>query len=371
MGNIQAADGVKTVSTPQSIVRKDTTKTTSYTPFTFRTTQTHNDGDIETVRTDSKLGHYVDAEYHYSARFWGEPQKTLIAETKVSYDGKILERKEFDGDKYVIKNPQGQILEEGELYSDYKKVYEYDEKGNRTKMTMPYQDYAEIYEYDEKNRLIYKRNEAKLDFGSPLHERYTYDDKNNLVQTRTEYGAVLEVTDFEYDENGNKIKESIDNTGEKDTFKADGTPDVIKEYEYDEQNRLLKQTTTAAHFIDTESYQYDGNGRYVKVAKEHNDLENDSNDKLVTNNFKYHTNGNLAQQNDSTYRNGVLRKTFEATFEPNGKPIHEVSEKILQPDKKIHSWESSFGYGSPNKTTLYLDEERHTVKIKQIKRDFR
>lgn len=125
-----------------------------------------------------------------------------------------------------------------------------------------------------------------------IKTEYEYDKHGNLVK-RTEafsaYGespASTEITEWEYDKNGNKIKMIQYEEGKE--------KDMEVLYEYDENNRCIKETCIGS----------DGVSRYV------NDYSYDENGKLINKDTNgEEANGTVHKDgHDFVYENGLLMK---------------------------------------------------------------
>lgn len=130
-------------------------------------------------------------------------------------------------------------------------AYEYDESGNRTKMTYP--DGSELtYEYDKKNRMtdihdltdsgnyqfVYDNNDRRtlLTYPNGVTTSYQYDFVHRLISTinRDPAAAILSQFDYMTDRTGNRVSR-FTNHG-FDTYAYD-TIDRLKAVNYDSGNR--------------------------------------------------------------------------------------------------------------------------------------
>ena len=158
-------------------------------------------------------------------------------------------------------------------------TYEYDEKGNLLKKTHYDSDdnptLTEAFEYDSYGNRISpgyeidkNGNVIKRPSYDPLTESYgdtimtyTYDEAGNLIRYATissNDGSSLGYTDYEYDSNGNLIKES--------RYDADGSLKSTKDYEYDSAGRLIKdiEYKTDGSLIEKNTKDYDKAGNIIK-----------------------------------------------------------------------------------------------------------
>ena len=167
-------------------------------------------------------------------------------------------RKNINGDisEYNVKGQKiKELLFSGDdCYGVF--AYEYDEKGNITKVT-----------YDE-------GNDGKIE----RIETLEYDENGNRtkhINTNGD-GKIIYVNTVEYDEKGNKIKDTVD-------FNGDGKVDTSYYYEYDEKGNEIKMTVDdngdgKPDFIGVKEYDangkrtrvtsYDGNGKIISDSKE-------------------------------------------------------------------------------------------------------
>lgn len=147
------------------------------------------------------------------------------------------------------------------------------------------------YRYDAEGREIFRTNQS----GEFTSE---YDENGNLVKVILKNGETVTTTEYEYDENGYRIKESTYNTyGELKEYKtfendsdgreihqrvfgADGSePNTYGryewKYEYDEKGRVIEEYRTDVE-RGGKSYQkkfvYDENGR---ISKEYDSFNNE------------------------------------------------------------------------------------------------
>ena len=139
---------------------------------------------------------------------------------------------EYDKNNNRTKN----ICPDGTIYE-----YKYDEKNNLVEKKC--EDFIVRHEYDENNNLI--RDIYVCGFDSVGRE-YKYDKNNHLIEIE-KIGSGLSYQ-CEYDEKGNKIKETSDN--------------LTLEFEYDANNNLIKESCAKYNYFY--EFQYDKNDNLIK-----------------------------------------------------------------------------------------------------------
>lgn len=167
----------------------------------------------------------------------GEGNKKLYEEyvtLKVKHNG-------YEGISAVIKTHET-YNDDGKL--EHRTEYEYDENGNRTK----------ISEYDGEGKLI-EYTETKYD-GERILSESRYDGNGKLIRR----------TEDEYDENGKKLKSSVYNNGGLEGYKS---------YHYNESGRLIKVTACDAYsrivnYYEIEYTDENGNGKTHEYDKNGN-----------------------------------------------------------------------------------------------------
>ena len=113
---------------------------------------------------------------------------------------------------------------------------------------------------------------------------YTLDDSGRVLNYKNKFPNFGCEYDFEFDENGNLIKETFDDMV--------GKGEVI--YEYDSDSKLIKKDQTTEMEKDELTYTYDKNGNLISVER-YNKLTGKTK-KEVT--YKYDKNGRLIQCTD-------------------------------------------------------------------------
>ena len=190
---------------------------------------------------DGKLTEYTEAKYDgerilSETVYDGDGNKTMYMEyitLKVKHNG-------YEGTTTVTKTRE--TYNDGKL--EHRTEYEYDENGNRTK----------ISEYDGDGKLT-EYTEAKYD-GERILSESRYDGNGKLIRR----------TEDEYDENGKKLKSSVYNNGGLEGYKS---------YHYDESGRLIKVTACDAYNRIVNYYEIEytdeyGNGKTHEYDKNGN-----------------------------------------------------------------------------------------------------
>ena len=154
-------------------------------------------------------------------------------------------------DEYTINtyNEFGDLIREevkGENGIVLTYLYEYDENGNNTYLTIEgYDQYWTKYEYDEKNNMTY------MEMYDGTWEKYTYDSANNLVYAEDSDGVWIKYT---YDENGNN------------TYVENSDGQWIK-WTYDEKGNMTYEEESSGAWL---TFSYDENGN--KISAESDDM---------------------------------------------------------------------------------------------------
>jgi YD repeat-containing protein len=194
-----------------------------------------------------------------------------------------------------------------------KENYSYDDKGNLKSMDY-YVDsrlfYNFKYEYD-KNGNVIKEIETDTSTNRTFitKKTYDYDAKGNMCNERIFYNnssTVSKYTTYIYDINGNVIKiiQSNDGTGSC----------VQEENEYDKNGRIVKKTTPNS----TIYYYYDSYGR-LKSERDHNHYY----DSIIETKYKYNADGKLILITRN--ENGII-DTEKMKYDKYGNLIQHTQE---------------------------------------------
>jgi len=113
------------------------------------------------------------------------------------------------------------------------------------------------FEYDE-NSLMYKSRWKLLDGSRNSVNYYTYDSNENLIKKYREFSdGILSTILYEYDEKGNLLSEYFE--------RSDSVTGITK-YEYDENEKLIISDCQGLNgwFFGKINYEYNENGQKVK-----------------------------------------------------------------------------------------------------------
>lgn len=202
----------------------------------------------EAYKILSSLGNFKDTQ-NLLKNFKTLPTRININHYEVKKEFSIIETRKFQYDS------KGQIEKlvttlNGE---DYTYTFAYDEKGNLVQeiYTPPYTgNVITEFTYDESGKLIHKKEIEQL--GDTTDFDYTYDENGRVVRidTLTRRGVAVFYA-FVYDEKGNMTEEIIDTFQHHyHTYDEKGNriktvfDKIITEYQYDDNDNLLKITTT-------------------------------------------------------------------------------------------------------------------------------
>lgn len=181
-------------------------------------------------------------------------------------------------------------------------AYEYDNMGNRTRVTVendPHPDMVTTYDYDAADRLV---EQVLGPGGSNLVTIYAYDGAGNTIERTTPEGNVIVSI---YDKAGRLISQS-DSIGE------------VASHTHDENGNTLTETDGLGH---TWSYAYDNADRQIAA---YDPLLESPVDKYAL--YEYDENGSLIRQMDNEglvteYTYDALDRRIETTQDPCGLEI--------------------------------------------------
>lgn len=210
------------------------------------------------------------------------------------------------------------IFWDGNTETDYDEYF-YDEHGNIIRRIFVDSKGIETYEdntYDE-NGLLIKEVLTGPIFNS-IYE-FSYDENNRLVEQTSSNasGVVASVERFTYDEHGNLIK---------DEYEWDDVQ-IVTEYFYDEENRLVKELSRRQFGIDTINYTYDSKGNLIRT--DFIDLDGDA-DVLSC---IYDENGNKLKH-IHTYADGGSY-TLEYSYDGNGNIVRREFSSFGVPNETL------------------------------------
>ncbi|MCM1253737.1 MAG: hypothetical protein NC321_13030 [Clostridium sp.] len=206
-------------------------------------------------------------DWHYGDDEWREAYRRLYTQTEYTYDGagrllgRMLREYSDDGnlDRCFVYADSGQQSWEmrylfdadGNVAEQYR--YEYDEMGNKTLSV----------EYDAEGKLnLFEGYECDTYVSYYPYSRYenTYDDSGNLIKiTRFDYESSSGTTyqKFTYDDAGHLIK----------VEGVSGDPIVGEytyEYTYNEKGYLVSSFSMTYSETHGKEYEYDDNGNCIK-----------------------------------------------------------------------------------------------------------
>lgn len=198
----------------------------------------HTDG-LEEERIRDKEYLYQRTEYDESGHLLSE--ETFMADGSLEHKSSYT----FDNEGRMIEEI---LVEEGDIISEHRTM-EYDQKGRLLSEKRHYLDesYDEsTYTYDAEDRIIEKVTAGSDgEFGSKLIFRY----EGKYLVSETEYdidGDILSSREFEYDEKGNLISESINSPEE--TFEAS------HEYDDNGHRKVSRKYDDQGHLVERHTY---------------------------------------------------------------------------------------------------------------------
>lgn len=217
--------------------------------------------------TDTKSGNVTEYAYDENGdkisetvTYPDKPDETLRREYTTQY--------QEDGSKIVTES-QSILVKTGEAVSPYTYEYEYSPEGlllRKTGFENGNVDGEILYEYDENGNLIRQSGKNAPSIGRDLTKEFEYDESGNLTK-QTDFddnGEVEGWSTFEYDENGKEImKHVFTSTGDEPR-----TYELCQwEYEYDAEGRITqewKEGTEIGGKYEHYEYEYDEYGNMCK-----------------------------------------------------------------------------------------------------------
>lgn len=169
---------------------------------------------------------------------------------------------------------------DGDLEMEF--AYEYDNRGNMTKLSFCYdmEEYTRkgynTFEYDKDGNKIKESTYDENGEARGYNTYEYYDDGSYIKKAYVTGGELSSIT--KYDKDGNKIKESHYNTvlhceenGKRTKslfYNADGEIEQYITYEYDENGNLIKQSRYDADdkLKESKTYEYDESGNLIKTS---------------------------------------------------------------------------------------------------------
>ncbi|MBK6265124.1 hypothetical protein JKA74_08750 [Marivirga sp. S37H4] len=255
------------------------------------------------------------------------------SEDTTKSEGRLLFKKEFDEEGVLARK---YVYTFWDVVSyDHTTKYKYDSKGNlieKTKiqkiLNLGKRDAGYIealgddpineksfYTYDESNRLL---KEVNYTFGKEGFDKkdtpsntveYTYNQKGQLIKEigKAPNGRIIyrnyEAT-YDYDKNGNKIKETRIFTTSPTEYSRTTT------YSYNNKGKLIEEKTEDSGLPSNNKhlkYEYDSNGRIITILR----FSQNDDSWEVTKAFSFDENGNPILGDDETtftfYENGLIK----------------------------------------------------------------
>ncbi len=281
--------------------------------------------------------------------------------------------------------------------------YEYDEVGRILKVIDPH-THLTNQSYDLNGNVVsitdelgntryieYDNNQNVVKKSDNLDNNilFTYDSMNNLTSITSRSSVGNNITTYEYDLDDKLIKETdvlgnsnlttydsvgrvetfIDKDGIKTTFTYDklNRPTKVEYGDGTEVNYTFNADGTINNFVDwngTTSFEYDANGRTIKVIDHNNQIlkyeydKNNNETKIIYPNLEevtklYDANNKLLSVTDSelgtyTYQRDNLGRELKLTY-PNG----EITEKAYNKLSQVVQVKEIEPDGSTRRTTKY------------------
>ncbi len=249
---------------------------------------------------------------------------------------------------------------------EFEQINEYDSHGNLIKTTYSDGNYSEN-EYDERDRrtkATYKTGDQTQVLG------WIYDDNDNIVElTNTINGALNVKSTFEYDENGNRIKihtENGDGNTSDWTAEYNQNGDFIKHsykslhtqsstvYEYDAENRLIKQTLTDSDGNTViNEYIYNEEGHVHTITENGKLLEKmtyDKNGNNILSEYSPEFSAGLVREEKEYTENGELKRITRIEVLKNGEEFTQRENYTYDENGRLVKREEISHDGS-----IYLD----------------
>ena len=222
-----------------------------------------------------------------------KPQEFVVGAVRTTLSVQKREEESF-GTVVETYDAQGRLVESlrhssnrevhgGEIVRlDSKTIYVYDTKRRRLReLSYPLEKPGRgrdsvTFVYDDSGRL--KEQTMLNGDGTPfLKSAFSYEpEKRTVVAMTTSYVEGRVIPPFKvllvYNEKGQWIKKSM--------FRADGAPDGIAEFSYDERGNLAKETRYADDgkysYADMFTYKYDSRGNWYERQETSNWIDKDS-----------------------------------------------------------------------------------------------
>ena len=275
---------------------------------------TESPAPVEPVEVEEEPEIIIDnPEEEHSENTKNETEQDKQTQWSLSCETHYLSSGQASGSLFYEYDEYGRKVKFTNTFSGYTEEIEYDEMGR------DWQHYSYLSgslferdenEYDENSILI--RTTQYADYaGYPYTIEYKYDEEGNLIQETTisSYSEQIESTEYKYDDSGRKIEQAhttqlqIENTTIK--YNEDGSyletlakqgissdrieyidtlydehdnalrvkshydnghisSDVQYNYEFNEQNQLVKMVSEYSDYKTETTYEYDEYGNLIK-----------------------------------------------------------------------------------------------------------
>jgi len=296
----------------------------------------------------------------------------------------LVTQKAYDSDLNLVSltDPRGNTT-----------LYEYDDNGNRNKITDAYDDetvytyeltYNQVtsitdaldrlttFDYDDSGNLIKITENATL---TPVETTFTYDTNGDLLSTTDALGNT---TTYEYDDYGyiHKIIQTLDAETIETVFVHDVLGNLLSRtnanghttsYEYDDANQLIN-TTNALDKITTYAYDANGNRETITDPLDHiTTFVYDDYDKLIavvdplgnTTQNTYDANENLETVSDA--EGNITTRMYDAVDRLVA--LTDALDHTTQYDYDDNGNLTSLIDGRGNETTFEYDELNRLIQM--------
>lgn len=270
-------------------------------------------------------------------------------EYEISYNGSAVQQEQdiydTDSEGKLIKYTSVSRYSNGYEKTDEEITYTYDGTGHLSSMQ---RNYGNLYEtgqisYDASGNIV---REVFQQYTQSYHSDvpvstytydYKYDNQQNLIERIEQNGRRASITTYKYDNNGNLIQMA--------------ESDEIKTFEYDTNNRLVREITQEYDDRDSDivTYEYDNLGRLIReteISDDDHDAEQtiyeyNNQGQLVSKidtdgdsyTYEYDAVGNLVKEN--SYDGRRLEEYTSYTYKKIGSPNPDTSptpDTPVQPD---------------------------------------
>ena len=290
--------------------------------------------------------------------------------TYMSRMGYREETMEFYSGYDYSYDEKGQCISEDSNGSIHTFACEYDGNGSLIKKTEYDSDGEVICVYEYVNGNLVRKDSLSL----KLISEYTYNDKNQMIQWAETYTAYEEPYVYEefykYDDEGHKVWEGYDRYHPNQTWEYDSNGNLIKqsvnngstkiEYQYDEQGLLLCEIHYEVIMWNTEriySYTkntYDDEGRILKIEEIYLDYDEEGNvEKSETERLYVYSYYGNTKREDAYYKDEWYMTQLWNYDEAGNEIKHMVFEKCNE-GVRMSAWEVT-EYDAQNRVTKELN----------------